>query len=68
MIKCPSCDAAISTVQIKPLKGIVSARSSLKCIAHTCPLCLHVLSVQVDPLALQSDTVNAVVAALRKAQ
>ena len=65
MTKCPKCEATITSVNIQNLDGKVGGRSRWHCIAYTCPLCSSALSVQVDPIAVQTDTVNAVIRALK---
>lgn len=59
-MKCPKCDATITSSSIRDLDGKVGFQSRWKCIAHTCPQCSCVLSVQIDPVALKTDTVDAV--------
>ena len=68
MKKCPKCEATITSVSIQEIDGKVGGQSKWKCIAHTCPQCSSVLSVQIDPVALKTDTVDAVVKALRGRQ
>ena len=60
MIKCPSCEQAISEFRIKPVNGIGPAHQSWKCIAYTCPHCSTAISAQMDPLALNADILNGV--------
>ena len=59
MTKCPKCEQDIQQFRITTLDGIGPDRRSWKCIAHTCPHCSTVISAQMDPIALQADTVNA---------
>lgn len=66
MVTCPNCKSAITAVNIQDVDGRVALMSKWKCIAHTCPQCSCVLSVQIDPVALKTDTVNAVLEALRR--
>ena len=60
MIKCPKCEQDIQKFRITTLDGIGPDQRSWKCIAHTCPHCSTVISAQMDPVSLHSDTVNAV--------
>jgi hypothetical protein len=67
MAKCPKCDRAITFVNFKPMESRQSFGSKVVLsIAHTCPLCSSVLSVQVDPVALKTDTLNAIAKLLGK--
>lgn len=64
MNKCLKCEQDMSDVRLSHINGIGPSRKSWKCIAYTCPHCSTVISVQMDPLALQTDTLNAVRAML----
>ena len=57
---CPHCETVLTSVNIQDLTGNASGRTQWKCIAYTCPHCSKVLSVQIDPVALKTDTLNAV--------
>ena len=37
-----------------------------RCVSYCCPYCNTVLGVQIDPVALKADTINELVAALRR--
>jgi len=58
-MNCPSCKTAIEAVKIRPLIGVAPESKQWRCIAHTCPHCSSILSVQIDPVALNSDTLSA---------
>lgn len=65
--KCPKCEKPISTVTIEavPLSGF--RMQDLRGVMYLCPNigCRTVLSVGVDPIAVEADTINGVVKALR---
>lgn len=58
MTKCPHCQKAITRFNIERLEGFVDGRSQLWCTSYNCPQCHAVLSVQIDPLAIQADTIK----------
>ena len=66
--KCPKCDHAITHARIEgiPLNEPGVIEETLKGVAYLCPHCLSVLSVGIDPLALQNDLIQGVLDALRK--
>ena len=65
MAKCPKCEKVITYVRFKGVESRQSFGSNrLNSIAHCCPLCDTVLSVEVDPIAVKTDTVNAILKAL----
>lgn len=64
--KCPKCEKLVSYVVF----GAVDARfdrmggSTFNALAYRCPHCQTILSVQIDPVALKTDTVNEILKAL----
>lgn len=62
MSKCPKCEKLLTYVTFKALdmQEQFLPSNSYKAIAHVCPHCQSVLSVQMDPIALKTDTVNQV--------
>ena len=64
MKQCLKCEQDMTDVKLKQIMGKDPGDQSLKCIAYTCPHCSTVISVQLDPLALKTDTLNAVRALL----
>ena len=60
MNKCPKCDATILNIKV----GNVDV-NGLKGIAHCCPFCGVIISVQIDPMALKADIVDEVTKKLR---
>lgn len=63
---CPKCSATINSVQIQDVDGTVAGRTRWACIAYTCPHCSHVLSVQIDPIALKTDILQGVATLLHQ--
>jgi hypothetical protein len=61
MGKCPSCKAALSYVNIADV-DVRATRNSWHGISYNCPLCLTILSVGIDPVALKADTITGAVA------
>lgn len=64
-MKCPSCGTSIGTPTMQGVTTGAFMGTQWKCIAFCCPSCDVVLSVQIDPVALKTDTVNAVLQALK---
>ena len=58
MTKCPHCEKRVTHFNIERLEGHVEGRSQLWCVSHNCPFCNAALSVQMDPLAIQADTIR----------
>lgn len=63
--KCPKCDADINVVNIEQVKLITKTKSTLSGISYFCPKCQSVLSIGVDHLALQKDTLNQIAALVK---
>lgn len=63
--KCPSCQKAVTRVTIEKISA-ATATMSWKGVSYICPLCRTIISVQIDPVALKTDTVNEVLKGLRK--
>jgi hypothetical protein len=55
MIKCPKCDKAIDNVKIHSIAGVTQTDKQAKCTAYTCPSCNTMISVSIDPLALNAN-------------
>jgi transposase-like protein len=66
MNKCPHCESNLSAVNIDVINGNVKGHQPYRCISYTCPHCSRVLSVQMDPLAVQTDTLDGVESLLQK--
>lgn len=67
MGKCPSCKALLSSVTITDVE-VRATGTSWRGLTYNCPMCQTILSVGIDPVALKTDTINGVVAALKKMQ
>lgn len=53
--KCPHCEKMLSSVNLKNIS--VNGSRSWHGVAYVCPWCSTVLNVEIDPLAVQSDTI-----------
>ena len=58
--KCPKCEKTISSVKIEAVDGLIGFQKKYHCVSYLCPSCSTVLSAQIDPIAIQTDTVNAI--------
>lgn len=65
-MKCPSCNQVFGAPLMQGFTSGVMLGSQWKCIAFCCPLCTTVLSAQIDPIAIKTDIVADLLAALRK--
>jgi hypothetical protein len=64
--KCPKCDATIGHANAEPIEVKVGTTEKYKGISYYCPFCHAVLSVAMDPLALNQNLVNRLMQALGK--
>ena len=64
--KCPKCERVIDRVTIDQIDAYNQSRNVFNAVSYLCPHCQTVLSVQIDPLALKTDTVNDLLKALKK--
>ena len=61
MGKCPKCDKQVHRVNLHTVEGSAGIGSSTwKCVTYSCPSCHAVLSVQIDPIAIKTDTVRQI--------
>lgn len=59
MTNCPHCKKTINRVNIAEIAGYVNGRPALKTISYNCPLCNCSISMQIDPIAVKTETVAA---------
>jgi hypothetical protein len=64
--KCPNCGNLVSQVSIDGVEGRLSMGQSFNMLTYNCPGCQTVLGVQMDPIAVKTDTVNALFERLRQ--
>lgn len=55
--KCPKCEAVVANVLIEQVPASIGAQN-YNAISYLCSKCQTVLSVQLDPLEIKSDTIN----------
>ena len=65
MALCPHCKHRITLLNIEIITLSDETMSPFRGVTYACPNCDAVLSAGFDPVALESDLVNALVAALR---
>lgn len=57
--KCPKCEKRLTHVNFSAMESRQGfGGNTLLAIAHTCPYCSTILSVQVDPIAVKTDTID----------
>jgi hypothetical protein len=64
--KCPHCEHIIGHAKAESIEIRVGTTDKYKGISYCCPSCRSVLSVSMDPLALNQNLVNRLMQALRK--
>jgi hypothetical protein len=66
MVTCPKCDKVLTYVTFKAMetREAFTSRNAYHAVAHMCPHCQSVLSVEIDPISLKSELVKAVLKAL----
>ncbi len=58
--KCPKCEKTISSVKIEEVTASIGiGGSDWNAISYCCKSCNTVLSVQIDPIAIKTDILNA---------
>lgn len=64
--KCPKCDRVITKVEAE-LITVLSTPNNWKGVAYVCSYCRSAISVQIDPIAIKSDTSNVTVSRVNSA-
>lgn len=59
MSKCPKCEKVITHVNHVDLT-IHALTKRVTGNGYACPLCQTIISVEVDPIAIKTDTLNAI--------
>jgi hypothetical protein len=65
-MKCPKCDKTLDSVNVEPI-NLLKMRFIAKGAAFVCPHWHAVLSVGLDQLSLQADTISQVTREILKA-
>jgi hypothetical protein len=58
MSTCPHCKKVLPNVKAEAIEIDISGALK-RGVSYFCPLCSHVLSVSIDPLALNADILKA---------
>lgn len=68
--QCPHCKQRLSTVRLENVdvvtSPLVGSGGPYVGVTYVCPHCDSILNVQIDPVALKTDTVSELMARLRK--
>ncbi len=54
---CPHCNKQIGSLIITTHTGYANGKT-WNCATYDCPNCHKVLSAQIDPIAIKTDTIN----------
>ena len=66
---CPKCDRPVPKVSIVPLHATSGpGQDTWKGVAYTCPHCSVILSIQIDPIAIRTDSNNYVSKKIEESQ
>lgn len=64
--KCPHCNTYVMRLVIRGVPAAEPGSTrTFNALTYHCPSCQSILSCSIDPIAIKTDTVNAVVAELR---
>lgn len=59
--KCPKCEKNIHRIKLETVDASAGLSSTTwKCVNYLCPHCFTVLSCQIDPIAIKTDTVREI--------
>lgn len=66
-MKCPSCGATVAHLNATATTSPMGA-AQLRTVIFSCPMvgCFAIISAQVDPISIKTDTINGVIAELQK--
>jgi hypothetical protein len=64
MALCPKCDAPIHHARLENMT-INAPEEQFVGVSYSCPVCHHILSVSIDPIAIKADIVDEIVERLR---
>jgi hypothetical protein len=59
-MKCPHCESPLSKISIKSVTLDGGKGAKWRGLSYYCSICLKVLNVGFDPLALQSDLLQQI--------
>ncbi len=62
---CPECNAMVSHLNIQEMTSAALFGTEWRTIAFLCPTCQKILSIQIDPIAIKTDIINAIIDAVR---
>jgi uncharacterized protein with PIN domain len=62
--QCPHCDSVMRAVQVESVSVKQGFQETWHGISYHCPSCKKILSVGIDPVALKTDTVKAILKGL----
>ena len=60
MAICPHCNNPVSRINIEKVDSSALSGATWNTIIYSCPSCKKVLNVQIDPIAIKTDTITAI--------
>ncbi len=64
--KCPHCGKIPLTLKVEAVDGTVNGVRKWKLVEYVCPLCGNIISVQLDPIAVETETLARVEELLKR--
>ncbi len=58
--KCPYCNGVVTRVNLVPVTSSSFMGTEWHTLLYTCPLCQKILSTSIDPIAIQTDIIDAI--------
>lgn len=58
--RCPKCEKPLSSVRFEEIDITFNGSPAWKGVAYICPVCSTILSVQIDPIAIQTDVLDSI--------
>jgi hypothetical protein len=63
---CPKCEANVTRVNLTEITASAFMGKQWRTVKYSCPHCNTILGVQIDPIAIKTDIVEAILHAFGK--
>ena len=58
MAECPKCEMSLSSLRVEPCTGEAQGAVGYRVVTYSCPFCLAILSVGIDPVAFMAEAID----------
>jgi hypothetical protein len=58
--KCPKCEQVVSNIRLEEVGAASLMGKTFTTLLYLCPHCNTILSAQIDPIAVKTDTVSEI--------